>query len=105
MSLKKIIEDQDGKIWFGTSDGLSYYDYDAGNFTTINIPTQSGRIRAIADLKLIDNKYLLIASTNQGLFLMNLQTKEIEKSWVNNPKDSNSIPFKTLSSVCLDSVV
>ena len=73
-TVRNIIEDKQGFIWFGTDNGLCRHD---GLSTIIfNIP-ELGLDQYISALACYDNG--IIVGTGHGVFLLNLQTEQFSK--------------------------
>jgi signal transduction histidine kinase/ligand-binding sensor domain-containing protein/DNA-binding NarL/FixJ family response regulator len=60
-------------IWFGSIKGrVWFYEFQGDKFSLIELACNSN----IADIKRIDNDRLIIATSNDGFFVYNLQTKQ-----------------------------
>ena len=77
-SANSICEDRNGRLWVGTEQGLCYLD-NHGNLQYYNV--QSDQHDGLIDIKkiLVDKQNnLWIGSSKQGLFWLNVHTKEFK---------------------------
>lgn len=92
-SLKSIFH-HNGTLWIGTENlGLiQVKDYHTDNYVIKTYPITTKRIM---DIKLFGGKSLLIATENDGLFEMNLETSSLSH-YLHDPYNENSIETNSI---------
>lgn len=82
-SISEFCEDETGDIWIGTEDGgLNCFNPVTRSFTHGYVPADN--IHAL----LCNGSNLWIGSFSQGLFLLDLKSKRLRKSWNSSSKEA-----------------
>jgi len=101
--IRKILQDKDGFIWIGTSDGLNKYD--GINFKVYRKNSRdktSIQDNVITSLCIDSRGNLWIGTFNGGLSRY-IKEKDCFENYLNNPKDSGSILDNTIECIANDS--
>lgn len=68
-TISSIIQDEAGKLWLGTRNGLNYYDAQTGNFTTYyNNDIENANSRVIQSLYQDSNNRLWVGTMSGGYY-------------------------------------
>ncbi len=101
-SVRSIIEDQQGYIWFGTELGLARYDgYSLKSYLSDNEKPNSIADPYILDLELTENNQLWI-SGEKGLSRYNRETDDFTV-FTHDEKNTNSLSSNTITALQEDS--
>lgn len=95
----RSLSKQNNSILIGTDDGLYIYDLSKKYFTTVHSQLSNVVIQSI--LSLSETK-TWIGTEGSGLYLLNLQTGEIEV-FRNDPEDNTTIASDYIRSLAIDS--
>lgn len=102
-TVRAILQDSKGFMWFATWDGLSRYDgYEFKVYKHIDGDSTSLRVNKITCLLEDHNKRLWVGTYGGGLSLFNRDT-ETFTNFINDPKDSSSISVNQIVSIFEDS--
>ena len=102
-TVRAILQDSKGFMWFATWDGLSRYDgYEFKVYKHIDGDTTSLRVNKISCLLEDHNNRLWVGTYGGGLSLFN-RDDETFTNFINDPKDSSSISVNQIVSIFEDS--
>lgn len=97
-SVFALCKDKHGMLWIGTLSGLDIYDYETDTFTR-NDKLNTGSVHAIFEDSGGD---IWVATFTNGLFRFQPNKNEWS-NFRNNPEDSKSLAYNTVTSVFEDS--
>jgi ligand-binding sensor domain-containing protein/class 3 adenylate cyclase len=101
-SIESIIIDKKGKLWIGTYDaGLSYFDPENDLFTSYQAGKNGGIAGNAVEVIYEDKNGNIWIGTREGLSVLQAATKKF-KNYVNNPKDSSSLPNNYITTIAED---
>ncbi len=91
---------QENTIWAGGRNGLSRFILSSDGHS-LEVPLEDDHeLKAIKNVRTLASRgaYLHIGTTDSGLYLYNLQTRNI-RQYLNDPKDTNSLSSNFVSSI------
>ncbi|WP_075603878.1 ligand-binding sensor domain-containing protein [Saccharicrinis aurantiacus] len=100
-----IEEDKNGEIWLATGWGLTVYNKKTNTFNQLYRDILHNRkiyYKGISSISKFGDKYMLLAELDSGLTLINVNTKKIEKTWVHDSTNPNSLKGNHLLAVMVD---
>lgn len=97
-----IVEDKQGKIWLGATQGLAVYDPQDDSFT-VNPPIKFGPDlwRNVTDIVENDRGQLWVGTGN-GLYLLDPESRKINTQYLPDKQQPNGLSSAGISSLYLD---
>lgn len=99
-SILSIVEDENNVVWFGSNEGLFYYNATVDSVMKFKIIGRS--TRTVTALCRAGNN-LLWVGTHHGLFLLNTTTNTFVKSFISDSENTYSLSGNIISVLLLDS--
>jgi ligand-binding sensor domain-containing protein len=95
-----IYKDTKGRIWFGTNYGLCMYNREKDNFIW-HADKYEFRVINIKVIKQVDDDLFWIGAKS-GIYLYNIETREILKHYTNIPNDPRSLSESYIMGLAVD---
>lgn len=98
-----LVEDKLGQIWVGTGWGLCMYNESTDNFSTILKNNLNIHHQSITTLINVDDDHIMVGTYTKGMYLFDIHTKKVVKSWRHDPNNPNSISSDKIRALMIDS--